>query len=211
MSLEQDRKVTSKLVDEIILFTAISSALAAGVFAPNIFIALDKPLRKLYKHLDDNERKRQLQKTIRYMRQRGMLAGSYEHGLQLTDKARKRLARIELEKIEVAIAENWDGLWRIVMYDIPESQRADRIAFTSHLRQKGFFLLQQSAWINPFPCRELVEALTTHYTVDKYVTYFEAIHLDNAPAMVKRFQKKYPQTHFKHPPQSHHAKPKSFE
>ncbi|QQS17904.1 hypothetical protein IPL68_04565 [Candidatus Saccharibacteria bacterium] len=56
------------------------------------------------------------------MKQQGLLAGSYEHGLQLTRKAQGRLERIEIDSITVTPTTVWDGLWRIIIYDIPEEK-----------------------------------------------------------------------------------------
>jgi DNA-binding transcriptional regulator PaaX len=191
-----NNKVTSKLVDEIILFAAVSSSLAAGVVAPNIFIALDKPLRRLYKHLDENERKRQLQNTLAYMRRQRLLAENFEYGLQLTKKSRKRLLKIELEATHIPPQTIWDKQWRIVLYDIPEEHRTARIGLTAHLRQAGFYQFQQSAWITPFPCVEQVATLAAHYKVDRYISYFDALNLANEQLMIARFQKKYPTVKF---------------
>jgi hypothetical protein len=79
---------TSKIIDEILLFGVTGTALAGGLLAPNLLIALDKPLRKFWKHLDQREKERELQRVIYGMKAHGYLAGEYEHGLQLTQKAK---------------------------------------------------------------------------------------------------------------------------
>lgn len=191
-----NREDTAKLVDEIILFAATSAAIASAVVAPNILIALDKPLKKLYKKLDARERAREAKRIVYNMRLQGYLVGSYEHGLQLTDKARRRLERIELDRLTVEAQRHWDHWWRIVLYDIPEGKKVARNALHDKLRRIGCIQLQRSVWITPFPCREAVEALSSQYEVDAYVTYFEAKQLDNEPAMLQLFRKKYPQTKF---------------
>jgi len=192
----KSNKTTSKLVDEVILFAAVSASLAAGIAAPNVFIALDKPLRKLYKHLDDNERRRQLQRTLGYMHRQKLLAQNFEHGLHLTNKAKKRLLKIELENTKITPQPVWDKRWRIVLYDIPEEFRGARINLVSHLRSAGFYQFQQSAWISPFPCAEQIATLAAHYKLDAYISYFDALNLANEPLMIARFKKKYPSVQF---------------
>ncbi|MFZ2494945.1 MAG: hypothetical protein WAW60_04215, partial [Candidatus Saccharimonadales bacterium] len=108
---------TSQLIDEILRFGAISLALGATMIAPNIMIGLKKPLDSLFQHLDKQEREREIRRTLYYMKERGYLAGEYEHGLQLTDKARERLARIDAKLIATP-QDVWDGWWRIIIYDI---------------------------------------------------------------------------------------------
>lgn len=49
----------------------------------------------------------------------------------------------------------WDGRWRLVLFDVPETQRALRQRLRHQLRTFGFGYLQNSAWITP----DSVEAL----------------------------------------------------
>ncbi|QQS18648.1 hypothetical protein IPL68_00945 [Candidatus Saccharibacteria bacterium] len=133
------REVTGKVVDEIIRFGSLTATVGAMMLAPNILIALDKPLKKLYTHLDEKDRAREARRVIYYMKERGYLAGNYEHGLQLTEKARLRLERTDTEKLIAQPQKVWDRIWRIVLYDIPDTATAGRKAFQSELRRYGFF------------------------------------------------------------------------
>jgi len=45
----------------------------------------------------------------------------------------------------------WDGLWRLVLFDIPEERRADRRHLRRYLRSRGFGYLQNSVWLSPHP------------------------------------------------------------
>lgn len=191
-----NRELTAKLIDELIRFGAFGAALSAAIVAPNIMQALDGPLRNLFNQLDTREKEREIQRVIRYMKQQGLLAGSYEHGLQLTDKARQRLAKTDFENLRAEPQAIWDKRWRIILYDIPEHHKSARNAFARRLRLFGCFQLQKSTWITPFPCRDGITTLAAQYDVDKNVTYFEAINLDNEKILKKRFQKKYPTTRF---------------
>ncbi len=187
---------TAKLVDEIVRFSAYASVAAATMLAPNILQVLDKGLRKLDKTLDAREREREALRIIAYMKQRGLLAGDYKHGLEITAKARKRLEKIELDELRIVSQPRWDGLWRIVIYDIPEKNKYARDSLGSLLRQIGCFQLQRSTWITPFPCATELETICARYEVEQYVSYFEAKQLSNAKVLISRFRKKYPTTHF---------------
>lgn len=192
-----DRKATSKVVDEIIRFVAVSGTLAVGMAIPNALIGLEKPLNVLLNTLDKRERERELRRIISNMKSSGYLvSGSYDHGLQLTDKARKRLEKIEFDSLAIAPSESWDGFWRIVLYDIPEAKKHARNALNTALRRIGCFQLQRSVWITPFPCRREVEIICVHFDVADFVTYFEARNLDNEKTMTAYFKRKYPATHF---------------
>lgn len=187
---------TAKLIDEVIRFGAYASVAAATILTPNILRVLDKGLRKLDKRLDARERVRESLRIVEYMKQQGLLAGDYEHGLALTTRARKRLEKIELQDLRIHSQRHWDGTWRIVIYDIPERKKSARDALGSLLHQIGCFQLQKSTWITPFPCEAEVQTICAHYDIDLYVSYFEARQLKNAQPLINRFRKKYPSTIF---------------
>lgn len=170
--------------------------MASGVLLPNLLVGLDKPLRSFWRNMDKRERERELQRIIYNLKAQGYLAGEYEHGLQLTAKAHTRLAKIDEETLAITPQDRWDRRWRIVIYDIPEKHKTARNLINLKLRSLGCFQLQKSTWITPFPCRDVIETLCAHYDVDRYVTYFEAVGLDNAAPLLRRFHKKYPDTHF---------------
>jgi phenylacetic acid degradation operon negative regulatory protein len=48
----------------------------------------------------------------------------------------------------------WDGTWRLVLFDIPAGQNAQRERLRRYLRDKGFGHLQNSVWITPDPLDE---------------------------------------------------------
>jgi phenylacetic acid degradation operon negative regulatory protein len=52
---------------------------------------------------------------------------------------------------EAQWARAWDGLWRLVLFDVPTGQNAQRERLRRYLRDKGFGYLQNSVWISPDP------------------------------------------------------------
>jgi phenylacetic acid degradation operon negative regulatory protein len=53
----------------------------------------------------------------------------------------------------------WDGKWRWVIFDIPESDRTLRARIRRRLCKEGFGCLQQSVWITPDPFGSMIEEL----------------------------------------------------
>jgi phenylacetic acid degradation operon negative regulatory protein len=43
----------------------------------------------------------------------------------------------------------WDGRWRLVLFDVPTTQNTHRVRLRRYLRDKGFGYLQNSVWITP--------------------------------------------------------------
>lgn len=56
----------------------------------------------------------------------------------------------------------WDGSWRLLMFDVPESRRKDRKRLWRALRHRKFGFLQRSIWIWPHDLktilREIIQA-----------------------------------------------------
>jgi phenylacetic acid degradation operon negative regulatory protein len=54
---------------------------------------------------------------------------------------------------------SWDGLWRLVMFDLPSSQRRLRMQLWRLLTDRHYGYLQNSVWISPDPVAEIKETL----------------------------------------------------
>lgn len=53
----------------------------------------------------------------------------------------------------------WDGKWRLVLFDVPQSKASDRARLRRSLADRGFGYLQNSVWITPDPLTGEREAL----------------------------------------------------
>jgi len=50
----------------------------------------------------------------------------------------------------------WDKSWKLVIYDIPERERKERIALKNFLKELGFGMVQQSCWVSPYDFRSQI-------------------------------------------------------
>lgn len=48
----------------------------------------------------------------------------------------------------------WDGKWRVVIFDIPKELHTKRNQFRRRLKLMGFHMLQKSVFVFPYPCEE---------------------------------------------------------
>lgn len=77
----------------------------------------------------------------------------------------------------------WDGKWRVVMFDIPEEKRIIRNLFRRNLKKWGFKHLQKSVWISK---RNVFDKLTNYIKdlgVEKWVTVIEADKFSQQPSI----------------------------
>lgn len=102
--------------------------------------------------------------------------------LVLTQAGRRRILKYALDQLNVAKPKRWDGRWRMVLYDVKEPQKELRDIFRSALHNLGFYKLQESVWLYPYPCEEQITFLREYYGVGNEVLYIVANRLeDDAP------------------------------
>ncbi|MBI4039014.1 CRISPR-associated endonuclease Cas2 [Candidatus Daviesbacteria bacterium] len=68
----------------------------------------------------------------------------------------------------------WDGKWRIVVFDIPEQQRIIRNLFRRNLKKWGFKHLQKSVWISKRNVFDKLNSYIKDLAIEKWVIVIEA-------------------------------------
>ena len=68
----------------------------------------------------------------------------------------------------------WDGRWRLVVFDIPSTRNTHRTRLRRYLRNKGFGCLQDSVWITPDSLEREHEILARGPTRVKSLILLEA-------------------------------------
>ncbi len=179
----RSRKNTQRAnLKRIILGTvAVTGVLSVALVAPNALTAMDK--------LGLVPAKRQ-KEFIRASRERLVRQGllRYENKLlRLTLKGEGALQLLEAQDFAFKKPRRWDGKWRVLIFDIPERQRAvrDRIRIT--LFKIGFVRLQQSVWMYPYDCEDLITFLKADFKVGKSVRYLVVDGLEYDAPFRKRF------------------------
>lgn len=74
---------------------------------------------------------------------------------RLTKEGKKKVHSLELDNDTTLVNTSWDGFWRIILLDLPESRKAERESLRYLLKKAGFVCLKNSAWISPFPYEHL--------------------------------------------------------
>jgi len=108
--------------------------------------------------------------------------------LQLTEKGKLKLLRLEKYNFKFQKPKKWDKKWRIVIFDIPEKKKVKRNNLRITLRQIGFVKLQHSVWVYPYDCEELITLLKLDFKVGKEILYIIAEKIENDKLLRKYFQ-----------------------
>ena len=104
--------------------------------------------------------------------------------IQLTQKGK---IDVLLKKLEHGQTKNWDGKWRLMIWDIPETSRQKRDQIRWFIKRLHFFLLQKSVFITPYEMsKDTVDYLVESGLMD-YIRFLRVDRLDNDQAMKKHF------------------------
>ncbi len=73
--------------------------------------------------------------------------------------------------------QKWDGMWRIISYEIPESKRDLRDRLRREMKGWGLGPWHRSFWLTPHPIIESLRDLIYGREEEKYVQAFESTHV----------------------------------
>ena len=106
--------------------------------------------------------------------------------IYLSRKGQEFLKKMASEEINIK-KDEWDGIWRIVAYDIPDDIKKERDYFRKKLKSLGFKELQKSMFVVPYKCREEIAVLSQSLGISPYVMHLTTEHLPRQKAMIKEF------------------------
>jgi phenylacetic acid degradation operon negative regulatory protein len=91
--------------------------------------------------------------------------------MELTEKGRKELW--QMFPILKWRKEPWDGIWRVVMYDFPQMDKAKRDKWRKVLKKLGMGQWQLSVWVSPYPIIKKMDQVVRELGLEKWVTVCE--------------------------------------
>ncbi len=92
-----------------------------------------------------------------------------------------------LDTMRIERPKQWDGYWRVVLFDVPERLKKVRESLRYHLNNMNFCEFQKSVFVHPFPCREEIEYLIEFYYARRYVRFMLVKEIDNELHLKKHF------------------------
>jgi len=94
--------------------------------------------------------------------------------VSVTGKGKRKILKNHYKDLGIPRKKEWDGLWRIVVFDIPEKHRRLRDGLRSKLKELDFIEFQKSIFIFPYECEKQVKFIINYLGVDEYVYYLES-------------------------------------
>ena len=81
----------------------------------------------------------------------------------------------------------WDEKWRLLIFDIPEKRRGMREKIRRTLLAIGFKRLQDSVWVYPYDCEDLIAFLKTDFKVGRDLLYLIIEELEGDKTLREKF------------------------
>lgn len=97
----------------------------------------------------------------------------------LTENGKRLALKFNFEEMFIKKPASWDGKWRTVLYDIPEKKKKAREAFRKKIKELGFYELQKSVFVYPFPCKDEIDFVVEFFEIRNFVYYGEIDNLSN--------------------------------
>lgn len=181
---EKSRKRSKKknLQNLILKTVATAGILSIGLVAPNVISAMDK--------LGIIPNKRQgesIYSSASKMVKKGLLKYNGKF-YELTSLGQARLRRWEFANFRLDKPKKWDRKWRVIIFDIPDKKRMVRDQIRTMFKLAGFYLLQESVWVYPYDCEDIIALLKTDFGVGKNLLYLIVEELENDKYLREHFK-----------------------
>lgn len=160
----------------------VTGGLAVGLVAPHML--------GLFEYLNPISRKntmrfnQRITQALLRLERRGLIKVTGEgrkREIHITEQGEEIINRLYAGAYVIPLPVRWDGKWRLVMFDVPEKRKKVRDILRMLLRSAGFVHFQDSAWIQPYPCDELVTLLRSHLGSGKgEIRYLTASFIDES-------------------------------
>lgn len=171
------RKTTKGDVTRTILaIMKASGAIAAALIAPNTLQAFAKA------GIVPNKRQKEvINRTRDVLVKDGSMRRDAQGFLTLTKKGEEKLQAYSRSDYTLLVPRIWDKKWRVLIFDVPEERKTLRDKIRNTLVCIGFLRVQDSVWIFPYDCEELIALLKADFKVGKDLLYLivEKIENDN--------------------------------
>jgi len=163
------RQRWGKVQYALLATVGISGLLLVSMAAPNMLKLLRYIPKNKYRF--NNQAKSALSKAadrgfVKFVEVKGK-----KHA-ELTDTGRRELMYLR-QKFEGLGGKRrrWDKRWRVIIFDIPESLPGIRDSLRTTMKSFGFCRLQDSVWMYPYDCEDVMALLKTDLQVGVAVRY----------------------------------------
>jgi len=145
-----------------------------------------KSLRREWQKIDEKKLKQEIRNLYksRLIEAKENPDGSFTY--ILTEKGKLKVLTYQFQEMRIK-RENWDGKYRLVIFDIPEKLKKARDALRWKLKELGFYELQKSVFVFPYECKNEIDFVIEFFNLRRYVRYGVLEFIDNDLHLKKIF------------------------
>ena len=185
---EKTKLYISKTLRIVLGVVAFAGLLSVAMVAPNV-VQIIKSFNKKNKRYEYNF-ERKIPQALKILKEKGLVViRKKEEGgfVELTEKGKGIVEKIKIGEMKIKKPPKWDGLWRVVIFDIKESRRRARDLFRLQIRNLGFKQIQKSIWVYPYPCEEVIKLFKSDLFIGKDILYIKAKEIENDDWLKREF------------------------
>ncbi|MEK7227464.1 MAG: CRISPR-associated endonuclease Cas2 [Patescibacteria group bacterium] len=91
----------------------------------------------------------------------------------------KILDQWQMSNYRIKRPKRWDKKWRVIIFDIPEKKKKMRERVRKILSATGFIRLQDSVWVYPYDCEDVMGLMKTDLGIGKNLLYMIVDQIEN--------------------------------
>lgn len=151
------RQPRSAVAKDVLTWIATVGGVAIAATSPFFLVNLMRASRRWRRFS-----KKEVSNAFYRLRREGCLLveqKNHQIYISLSEKGRKKAGWFQINHLVIKKPKRWDGLWRIVIFDIAHDHRIKREALRGLLKRLGFYQLQKSVWVHPYDCRNEIYLL----------------------------------------------------
>ena len=179
-----EKYTKGEIVRLVLGLIGVAGIVLVGAVAPNIFKMIPRSFLRRPRRININQ-------ILERLKDRGLLkltSGQNGYRLELTERGRGELLAYELQEKFLKKPKHWNGKWHLIVFDINEERKDVRDKVRRSLTRLGFYRLQDSVWVYPYDCEEVLELLRTKYGVRYDALYIRAEKIGQDRWLKKFFQ-----------------------
>lgn len=162
--------------------------LALGcTYSPHRHLKIVKGIAKEWQRITEKELAEEIRKLYRSRLVRVEANSDGSQTFVLSGKGKLKALTYKIKEMKIARSD-WDGKWRLVVFDIPEKLRHGRNALRERLKHLGFYELQKSVFVFPYRCEDEIDFVIEFFDLRRYVRVGLLEKIDNEPHLKKVFR-----------------------
>lgn len=181
------RLAKEEIVRAILAALGVVGIAVAVAAVPNAAILLRPLIRKMHtRPIADAS----LSRSLRRMAKKRLVEFSMRNGktyLQITESGKKKLKEIRFDSMKIEMAKSWNGVWTVILFDIPEYQKTARDALRRKLKELGCYQYHKSVFVHPASCGDEIDFVAEFFDIGRHVIHFETRSLGSQEHRARRF------------------------